>query len=389
MNIFQVSMLQDKLEEQSKVNEVLSKSSHSKIKQLKESLDKKKTSFHEISNDLQSSKNEVLMRDQKISTLNELVNELKNELSAEKTKCKQLESEVQLLKENKSKLELIVSEVKKKEAELEKVVNKLENDIDKINVEQKIKLKEMEEKHEESIAYSQGEHASEVKHLQSSFKDKESTMKSKIESLEKEKANAEEKISQLKSEVISNKLKAEEDVFNIKTQHKHEQLQCSKQYDERISALQTSRDEQHVQLSKYLNQIAELQKELNLKGKELSELKEERDAATKELHRKESDYRTETSRLKMDLESEKKTQDNLRDKISSLESNTKENVRKHKDFIANKDREIECLEEKLQAREIDLKRQREDEIRRADLLESAIFTYVNSTRSPRPPSPSK
>ena len=389
MKIFQVSMLQDKLEEQTKANDDLTKSSHSKIKQLKESLDKNKTYFHEISKELQSTKNEVLMREQKISTLDDLVNELKGEFSAEQTKCKDLESEVQLLKKNKLKLEYNVDEVKKKEAELEKLVNKLENDIDKMNIGHKTKLKEMEAKHEESIAYTQGEHANEVKHLHSNFRDKESTFKTKIESLEKEKTDAEEKVSQLKSEAISNKLKAEEDVFNIKTQHKHEQLLSSKQYEERISALQTSRDEQHVQMSKYLNQIAELQKELNLKGKELSELKEEKDAATKELHRKESDYKTEISRLKMDLESEKNTQDNLRDKISSLESNIKENARKHKDVIASKSREIECLEEKLQARETDLKRQREDEMRRADLLESAIFTYVNSTRSSRPPSPSK
>ena len=382
-------MLQDKLEEQAKTNDELTKSSHNRIKQLKESLDKNKSSFHEISKELQSTKNDVLMKEKRISTLNDLVNDLKSQVSSEKTKCKELENELQLLKENKLKLEFNVNEVERKEVELEKVVNKLQNEIDQMNIEHKTKLKEMEAKHEDLIAHAQGEHANELKHLHSNFKDKETTMKIKIENLDKEKNDAEEKISQLKSEAMSNKLKAEEDVFNIKTQHKHEQLLSSKQYEDRISALQTARDEQHVQMSKYLNQIAELQKELNLKGKYLSELNEEKDSATKELHRKEVDYKTEISRLKIDLESEKKTQDDLRDKISSLESNIKDNARKHKDLIADKAREIECLEEKLQARETDLKRQREDEMRRADLLESAIFTYVNSTRSSRPPSPSK
>ena len=382
-------MLQDKLEEQTKVNDELTKSSHSKIQQLKESLDKKKSSFHDISKELQSIQSEVLVKNEKISSLDDLMNKLKRDLSSERAKCKELESEVQLLKDNKTKLEMNVDEVKRKEAELEKMIVKMENDVNELNVEHKTKLKEIEAKHEESMAYIQGEHDNEVKHLQSKLKDKESLMKSKIDSLGKEKADADERINQLKAEVTSNKLKAEEDVFNIETQHKHAQLVNTKQYEERISALQTSRDEQHVQMSKYLSQIAGMQKELNLKSNELSKLREENDAANKEMHRVESNHKTEISRLKMDLESEKRTHDTLRDKIASLESNINENAKKHKDLTASKDREIEYLEEKLQAREADLKRQREDEMRRADLLESAIFTYVNSTRSSRAPSPSK
>ena len=91
----------------------------------------------------------------------------------------------------------------------------------------------------------------------------------------------------------------------------------------------------------------------------------------------------------MDLESERRTHDNLREKISSLEMSINEDGKKHNNLITAKNREIDSLEERLQGAEADLKRQRVNEIRRADLLESAIFTYVNSTRSSRAPSPSK
>ena len=74
--------------------------------------------------------------------------------------------------------------------------------------------------------------------------------------------------------MMSSRLKTEEDMLNIKTQHKHEQMVSSKQYEERVSALQTSREEQHAQMTKYLSQITELQKELSMKDKDLSELKE-------------------------------------------------------------------------------------------------------------------
>lgn len=382
-------MLQTKLNEQSKVNEELTKSSHGKIQQLKESLEKNKRSFHKVSQELKSTKNDVLIRDQKISALDDLVCKMKTELTTHESKCKDLEREVQRLKENNSKLEFIIDEGKKKETDLENMVNKLEKDIGTINVEHKSKIKEIEAKHDESVAYIKSGHSTEVKRMQSHFKDKELAMKIKIEALEKEKTSAEEKISQLKSEVLSNKLKAEEDLFNLKTQHKHEQLHSCQQNEEKINALQVSRDEQHVQINKLLKQIAELQRELNLKVRELAEVNEEKDSVAKESDRKQNDHKAEISRLKMELQSEKKTQENLKDQMSNLESNIKENSRKYKDWIANKEREIESLQEKLQGKETDLKRQREEEIRRADLLESAIFTFVNSARSTRPPSPSK
>ena len=72
-----------------------------------------------------------------------------------------------------------------------------------------------------------------------------------------------------------------------------------------------------------------------------------------------------------------------------MEENIKENARKQREIIAIKDQEIASLEEKLQCREVDLRRQREEEVRRAELLESAVFTYVTSTRASRAPSPSK
>lgn len=382
-------MLQTKLNEQSKVNEELTKSSHGKIQQLKESLEKNKCSFHKVSQELKSTKNDVLIRDQKISALDDLVCKMKTELTTHESKCKDLEREVQRLKENNSKQEFIIDEGKKKETDLENIVNKLEKDIGTINVEHKSKIKEIEAKHDESVAYIKSGHSTEVKRMQLHFKDKELAMKIKIEALEKEKTSAEENISQLKSELLSNKLKAEEDLFNLKTQHKHEQLHSCKQNEEKISALQVSRDEQHVQINKLLKQIAELQRELNLKVRELAEVNEEKDSVAKESDRKQNDHKAEISRLKMELQSEKKTQENLKDQMSNLESNMKENSRKYKDWIANKEREIESLQEKLQGKETDLKRQREEELRRADLLESAIFTFVHSARSTRPPSPSK
>lgn len=382
-------MLQEKLEGQAYANDELTKSSHSKIGQLKEVLEKNKVSFHEMSQELLSTKNELKTTEEKNVALDGLVSNLKGELNTEKENNKSLESQLHVCEEEKSCLELKVAEMAKREAEFKNVINSLEEDIDRIKNDHKIKLKQLEVKREETMTHTEEEHRTELNNLHVNYKERESMLKNKIENLETEKSSLEEKASQLRSEIVAVKLKAEEEAVNMKSQLRREQVSNSKQYEERIEALQASRDEQHGQVTKYLSQVTELQMQLNLKTKECDQNKEERKSLTQQLLRKEAEYKTELQRLRMENESEKRTQDELQDKTSSLEATIKENTRKKKELIAAKDREIESLEERLQAKEVDLKRQREEEVRRAELLESAIFTYVSSTRASRPPSPFK
>lgn len=53
---------------------------------------------------------------------------------------------------------------------------------------------------------------------------------------------------------------------------------------------------------------------------------------------------------------------------------------RYRQAMEEKDRELVMVQEKLRARELEMQRQREEEVQRAQLLQSAMMSYI--TRSP-------
>lgn len=382
-------MLQKKLDAQGKENEELSKSSSDRINLLKKSLKEREASFNEISAQVASLKNETAIKDNKISTLEKSLIDVRNELSSEKAQRTAIESDFQRLKEEKSKLDITLAELKEHKLASKDSILKLENNIAKTIAEHKNAMTDLKASHERALVELVDKNAKEVEHLRVNYEELEAKLKGRIECVEKEKIEAQEQVSLLKSELASNGLKHKEEMLNTTTQLKHEQRLSSKQYEDRLNTLQNSRDELHSQANKYLAQISELQKEVGQLRKDLSDLKAERDAAENEWRQKENKNVAEVSRLRVELESEKRMKNDLEERIMNVEADTKNRERQQKDMLAEKAREIESLEQKVLARETDLKRQREDEMRRAELLQSAISTYVSSTRSSTFTSPSK
>lgn len=382
-------MLQKKLDAQGKENEELSKSSSDRINLLKKSLKEREASFNEISAQVASLKNETAIKDNKISTLEKSLIDVRNELSSEKAQRTAIESDLQRLKEEKSKLDITLAELKEHKLASKDSILKLENNIAKTIAEHKNAMTDLKASHERALVELVDKNAKEVEHLRVNYEELEAKLKGRIECVEKEKIEAQEQVSLLKSELASNGLKHKEEMLNTTTQLKHEQRLSSKQYEDRLNTLQNSRDELHSQANKYLAQISELQKEVGQLRKDLSDLKAERDAAENEWRQKENKNVAEVSRLRVELESEKRMKNDLEERIMNVEADTKNRERQQKDMLAEKAREIESLEQKVLARETDLKRQREDEMRRAELLQSAISTYVSSTRSSTFTSPSK
>lgn len=382
-------MLQKKLDAQGKENEELSKSSSDRINLLKKSLKESEASFNEISAQVASLKNETAIKDNKISTLEKSLIDVRNELSSEKAQRTAIESDLQRLKEEKSKLDITLAELKEHKLASKDSILKLENNIAKTIAEHKNAMTDLKASHERALVELVDKNAKEVEHLRVNYEELEAKLKGRIECVEKEKIEAQEQVSLLKSELASNGLKHKEEMLNTTTQLKHEQRLSSKQYEDRLNTLQNSRDELHSQANKYLAQISELQKEVGQLRKDLSDLKAERDAAENEWRQKENKNVAEVSRLRVELESEKRMKNDLEERIMNVEADTKNRERQQKDMLAEKAREIESLEQKVLARETDLKRQREDEMRRAELLQSAISTYVSSTRSSTFTSPSK
>ena len=56
-------------------------------------------------------------------------------------------------------------------------------------------------------------------------------------------------------------------------------------------------------------------------------------------------------------------------------------TRRHRDAIIIKDSELELLKEQLRCKENEIKKIHEEEMKRAELLEKAIYSYVSSTKN--------
>ena len=160
------------------------------------------------------------------------------------------------------------------------------------------------------------------------------------------------------------------------------------QYDEHISQVQIAQNELQIQSTKQLAQITDLQSQLNTANRDNEASKRQLETLKQQLEHRDADYRNEVSRSRIELDSERKTQAELRDKISDLEDKISDMSQNHKDGISLKDNQLELLNEQLRAKENDIKRIHDEEMKKAELLEKAIYSYASSTKNAsRPVSP--
>ncbi len=73
----------------------------------------------------------------------------------------------------------------------------------------------------------------------------------------------------------------------------------------------------------------------------------------------------------------------LKDKISELEMRNGELEKRSRDSIASRDNEISYLKTQIASKDEEMARNRVDEIKRAEMLENALQTYIASTKKLR------
>lgn len=388
----QVSSLQEEIVQQRSSHEHLSRSTQIQIDHLKLALEERKSAFDSLSAKLSSTESELLLSRKTFSEQKAVVNNLTTELQEEKERKATAEQKhrkkMNEVLEKNQKLENIITTLERKNKSLENKIRTLEEDMENMEAQFAEKGKASDQKFQEELLSTENRLQKELNQLQQKTLEYREATKEKMKKLEEERNVFEEEVSSLKSQVVSIKLTSDEELRNTKTRLKQEEITRSRQYDEHISQVQASQNELQLQNTKMLAQVTDLQSQLNTASRDNEMSKRQAETLKQQLERRDADYRNEVSRSRLELDSERKTQAELRDRISELEDKISEMTRRHKDAMTTKDNQIEQLNEQLRAKENDIKRIHDDEMRRAELLEKAIYSYVSSTKSAsRPGSP--
>lgn len=121
-------------------------------------------------------------------------------------------------------------------------------------------------------------------------------------------------------------------------------------------------------------------------------MKRQMDDMAQEVSEKNSYTASEVGKVKVDLnkaqsklEQERTIQNELREKLSNVDSQMSEQLLKHRQVMEEKEKELVTLQEKMKGRDLELVRMREEEAQRVQILQSAILNYVGTNRGSASP----
>ncbi|XP_076444384.1 leucine-rich repeat-containing protein 45-like [Babylonia areolata] len=224
----------------------------------------------------------------------------------------------------------------------------------------------------------------ELAHLKQEADDMERALRERIHKMESHRLELEEEISRLKSNNMVDKLNAEEQLQSAKTRIKAEEDQRHRQLEERVRVLQTSKDELQSHSNQQASLVSELQSRNSSLTLEVENFKRRMEEMGQELAEKNSYTMAEVGKVKMELnqahtklEGERSVHSDLRDKLAQADKDLSDQLLRHRQAMEEKDRELISLQEKLRAREMEIQRSREEEAQRAQMLQSAIMSYVS------------
>jgi len=203
----------------------------------------------------------------------------------------------------------------------------------------------------------------------------------KLAKLNEENERLNEEIARLKSNMMNDKLRFEEESLAQRAKWKQEEIAKSKSYEERIDLLIRGKDDLQERLSKLSIEHTETNTQLTSSRKDNEASKRQYEQSQQLMNQRDLEYRNESNRTKLELDSERRVNAELKDKVASQEMKIQDMRSQMKDIQTEKETEKNRLQDQLRTKDDELKRSREEELRRAGLLETALQSYISSTRS--------
>ena len=171
--------------------------------------------------------------------------------------------------------------------------------------------------------------------------------------------------------------------MNTKMQMKQEEMNRSRQFEERIEVLQAGRNDLQIKVTKQNADISDMQSRLASSEREAESLKRQCNDLKQAMDSRDTELQNERKNARLEIESERKNSLQLRNKLAEIELRLSEQEKRAKDDLAHKDVEISYLKSQLADKEQEIARNRNDEIRRTELLETALQGYLDSARKAR------
>jgi len=383
----QITSLVGKLTTEKEMYSTTMKSAQDKIENLKMALDERKSAFLALQEKFSATENSLRLSEQSQKIQEEYIESLKQEQAR---KEKDLELTVEKLREqlaSSEKINIDALQMKKDEVSvLEKKVRELEIELVGANSENedvKKLLKERELKGSKLLMETEQRYNEEMENLKAEQNNRRQVDLQKQKRMEDAQLTLEDEVSQLKSKLLTEKLKFEEEMLNMKMLAKQEEMSRSRQFEERIEVLQASRNEFQTKATRQSSEISDLQSRLTSGEREVDSLKRQCESLKQQIESKEEEMRDGNNKLRLEIDKERRTNSELRDKIAELERALVEQERKARDEIASKEMEIATLKNQVRSKDDEIARNKNDELKRTEMLENALQSYIASAKKAR------
>ncbi|XP_005091949.1 leucine-rich repeat-containing protein 45 [Aplysia californica] len=397
-------------------DEILRKShrvSTQQIGNLQVALDERKGAFNSMAAKLSMAETELALSEQKVNEFSSTVNRFKAEMQEmavnhsnefRREKEDRANEEIKYLREiseaqdKNGQLQNKVEDLERKCRHQQEQIYELKEQVTHLQSELTLKGSQFDERitqeklrQKEAMRDLEQYKQKDMNRMKQESEEMERILRDRISKMESQRLDMEEEISRLKAANMADKLNAEEQTSSLKHRLKSEEEQRHVQLEEKIRVLQTSKDELQSHCNQQTASLTQLQHKNSNLQLELENMKRQMDEMAQEVSEKNSYTMSEVGKVKVELnksqaklEQERSTQAELREKLSTVDSQMSEQLLKHRQAMEEKEKEIVTLQEKMKGRDLELVRMREEESQRVQILQSAILNYVGSNRGSSP-----
>ena len=375
----------DQLEREKELQESVSQSARGRMENMRMAIEELKSENRKLKERCDLQEDELKASKSEFAEVNRRTEALKLDYKASeekllKEKLEVIEVNTQEKAQYQAELLRRVEEIQTISNEKNQLKNQFESACDEIS-RLKDSLKRKEQGYDTDKRAANERNAQEKEELVNNYEHQVKVANSKLVKLSDENERLCEEVTRMKSNMMTDKLRFEEESLLQRAKWKQEEMAKTKHYEDRIDLMVRGKDELQMKLSKLSIELAEKQTQLTSSQKECEANKRQCEQLQQLMNQRDLEHRNESNRAKLEVDSERRVNAELKDKVASQDIKIQEIRSQMKDMQTEKESDKSRLQEQLRTKEDEIKRRREEELRRAGMLETALQSFISSTRS--------
>lgn len=396
-----LSRLEEKDERLKKTNRFATQ----KVEHFQELLDERKSAFNSLTSKLTRVESEMVLAEQKAKDFEILLGKeradkeaISASYRAKLQEAKQLHTSLESKlsaeladiteKHNDCMIEVI--ELRKTSCNQNKQINELKEEIASLQADSRAaasthqeRVKKEQLKHSQAIRELNLQKEKEVEQVLNDQSLIEASLRKHIAKVEEQKRDAEEEISKLKALLITERIKAEEELSQTRQKLKSDMDFHIHHMEDKLKLLHSAKDDVQQVNSQQACTISELQTKNNSLTMGVDNLKRQIEslqqgiaAKYQDIDNAKQEVRTQMSEKLRDSEKEMSGLKSERDKLLGSKHKLEDRVSQLENDVDKKNEQLKHLKEKLSMRESDIAWMREETAQRAKALQVAVKNYA-------------